>query len=382
MINHAQPGAASRSSGILLFISRKYPPSVGGMEQLSYYMTTGVARQRPAQIIKWDRSQMWLLLFIPVALVQALIALVTTPVAMIHIGDLVLAPLGWFLRLVSRKPVAITAHGLDVVYPNFLYQWVIPTCVRHLDAVICISEHTRQACLARGVCRERTIVIPVGVDPNTILYHLSGDDAAYWLRRWGQADRAKRRLLTTGRLVQRKGVYFFIDQVLPRLRARRDDWVYLVIGDGPEREAIATVVRERGLEDVVQLLGRVPDDELRAAYALADVFVMPNIHLPGDSEGFGIVTVEARMAGLPVVAADLEGIADSFEGEDDGVLVPAGDALAFVVALDGLLDTKLTPAARQARRDRIASRYSWDCVIEEYLGAFQAVQDREAVGAQ
>ena len=98
MTEHARSGAASRGSGILLFISRKYPPSVGGMEQLSYYVTTGVARKRPARIIKWDRSQMWLLLFIPIALVQALIVLVTTPVAMIHIGDLVLAPLGWFLR--------------------------------------------------------------------------------------------------------------------------------------------------------------------------------------------------------------------------------------------------------------------------------------------
>ena len=185
--------------------------------------------------------------------------------------------------------------------------------------------------------------------------------------------------MTVGRLIQRKGVYFFVDQVLPRLRARRDDWVCLIIGDGPEREAIATAVRERGLEDIVHLLGRVPDDELQAAYALADVFVMPNIHLTGDSEGFGIVTFEARMAGLPVVAADLEGIADSFEREDDGVLVPPGDALAFVAALDALLATKLTLEARRARHDRTARRYSWDRVIEMYLVAFQAVQDRETV---
>ena len=381
MSEHAQSGLAPRSSGILLFISRKYPPSVGGMEQLSYYVTTGVARRRPARIIKWDRSQRWLPLFIPVALVRALIVLATTPVAMIHIGDLVLAPLGWLLRLVSRKPVAITAHGLDVVYPNSLYQRVIPICVRHLDAVICISEYTRQACLARGVRRERTVVIPAGVDPDIIPFHMAEEDAASWLRRWEQVDRGRRRLLTVGRLIQRKGVYFFVDQVLPRLRARRDDWVCLIIGDGPEREAIATAVRERGLEDIVHLLGRVPDDELQAAYALADVFVMPNIHLTGDSEGFGIVTLEARMAGLPVVAADLEGIADSFEREDDGVLVPPGDALAFVAALDALLATKLTLEARRARHDRTARRYSWDRVIEMYLVAFQAVQDRETVGA-
>jgi len=92
------------------------------------------------------------------------------------------------------------------------------------------------------------------------------------------------------------------------------------------------------------------------------------------------VTVEARMAGLPVVAADLEGIADSFDGEDDGALVPAGDAEAFADALDRLLDTALTPEARQARRERIASRYSWEYLIGKYLAVFQAVQDGRPVG--
>jgi phosphatidyl-myo-inositol dimannoside synthase len=377
----AQTGAASAGAGIVLFISRKYPPSVGGMEQLAYHVTTGVARQRPARIIKWGGSQKWLPLFVPLALVRALIVLATAPVTLIHMGDMVLAPLGWFLRLVSRRPVTIVAHGLDVIYPNAFYQRVIPACVRHLDAVICISQHTRQACLARGIDRERTVVIPVGVDPGAFPLSLAGDEPISWLRRWGQANRSKRILLTVGRLVPRKGVQFFVSQVLPALRARRDDWVYLVIGDGPEREAITATVRERGLEEAVHLLGRAPDDERRAAYALADVFVMPNISVPGDVEGFGIVTVEARMAGLPVVAADLEGIADSFDGEDDGALIPAGDASAFADALDRLLDTGLTLEARQARRERIASRYSWDYLVGKYLAVFQAVQDGRPVGA-
>jgi phosphatidylinositol alpha-1,6-mannosyltransferase len=365
----------------VLFISRKYPPSIGGMEQLNYHVATGVAARRPGRLIKWGGSQKRLPLFVPFALVRALIVLATKSVGLIYLGDLVLAPLGWFLRLVSRKPVAIMAHGLDVIYPNALYQWVILSCVRQLDAVICNSQHTRQACLARGVRHERTVVIPVGVDPSTLALDLTEDDSMVWRRRWGLTDRSKRILLSVGRLVQRKGVSFFVSQVLPTLRARRGDWTYLVIGDGPEREAIAAAVRKHNLEDAVCLLGQVPCDELRAAYALASVFVMPNIPVPGDVEGFGIVTVEARMAGLPVVASDLEGIVDSFASEDDGVLVSAGDAQAFVAALDGLLDAELTLEARQARHDRIASRYSWDCVIEKFLTAFQAVQNGEPVGA-
>jgi phosphatidylinositol alpha-1,6-mannosyltransferase len=88
---------------MLLFITRKYPPSVGGMQQLSYYMTTTVARHVPVQIVKWSEAQRWLLLFILYALIRALLVLLTKPVELIHISDLVLAPLGLFLRLRWQK---------------------------------------------------------------------------------------------------------------------------------------------------------------------------------------------------------------------------------------------------------------------------------------
>ncbi len=350
------------------------------MEQLTYHVVTGVARHRQVRLIKWGGTQKWLPLFLTFALVKALIMLATTRVALIHLGDAVLAPLGWFLRLVSRKPVTVMAHGLDIIYPNRFYQSLIPACIRRADAVICNSRHTQQACLARGVRQERTVVIPGGVIPDAFPCSLTEEETAFWLRRWGLQDRTKRILLTTGRLVPRKGGRFFVSQVLPALRARRTDWVYLLIGEGPEREAITAAVRQQGLEDVVRLLGQVSKDELQAAYALADVFVMPNIALQGDVEGFGIVTLEARVAGVPVVAADLEGIADSFEDEEDGALIPAGDAPAFVAALDRLLDTELTLQVRQTRRSRTVSRYGWDHLIEKYLAIFQAVQEEKLVG--
>jgi glycosyltransferase involved in cell wall biosynthesis len=127
-------------------------------------MTTTVARHVPVQIVKWSKAQRWLPLFIPYALVRALLVLLTKPVELIHISDPVLAPLGLFLRFVGRRPVVVNAHGLDVVYPNRLYQAVIRACIRQLDFVICISEYTRQQCLARGVKAERTRVIPLGVN--------------------------------------------------------------------------------------------------------------------------------------------------------------------------------------------------------------------------
>jgi phosphatidylinositol alpha-1,6-mannosyltransferase len=359
---------------MVLFITRKHPPSVGGMQQLSYHLTQAISRRVPSYIIKWGGSQKWLPLFVPYALVRALLILGTKPVTLIHVGDPVLAPLGLLLRWVGRRPVVTTAHGLDVIYPNRLYQAVMPACVKRLDFVICISESTRQQCLARGVEAGRTQVIPVGVEPEALRVSLSPEEQGHWLDRWGLQPRPKHVLLTVGRLVPRKGVLFFVSQVLPEVVKRRDDCVYLVVGDGPERGIIEAAVRERRLDRVVRMLGQVPAEELQAAYAMADLFVMPNMPVRNDPEGFGIVTVEARAAGLRIVASAIEGIVDSFTSADDGLLVPPGDTEAFVEAIDRGLETKLTVEERERRRGRTVSQYGWTYIAEEYLTVFRQVQ--------
>lgn len=365
---------------MILFITRKYPPSVGGMQQLSYHLTQTISRQVPMQIIKWGGSQKWLPLFIPYALVRALLALATRPITLIHIGDPVLAPLGLFLRFVAGQPVTVTAHGLDVIYPSRLYQAVVPACLRRLDLVICISESTRQECLVRGIEASHTKVIPVGVQPEAFEICLSEEEQGHWIGRWGLKSRPRHILLTVGRLVPRKGVLVFVSHVLPELVRRRDDWVYLVVGDGPDRGAVEAAVCEHRLDEVVRVLGQVPEEELQAAYAMADLFVMPNVAVENDSEGFGIVAVEARAAGLRVVASSLEGIVDSFVSADDGILVPPGELEALVRAIERALETELTLEERQLRRRRIATRYAWAHIADEYLAVFQTVRTQHDFG--
>jgi glycosyltransferase involved in cell wall biosynthesis len=344
------------------------------MQQLSYHLTSSISRDIPAHIIKWGGSQVWLPLFLPYAFVRALLVLGTRQVDVIHIGDPVLAPLGLILRSIGRQPVVVNAHGLDVVHPNRVYQAIVPACLRRLDCVICISEHTRRQCLARGIKAENTRVIPVGVLTERFNLSLTQEEQRLWLDRWDLTSRPQHILLTVGRLVARKGVRFLVSRVLPALATLRDDWMYLVVGDGPERGRIEAAVRNAGLEEKVRILGRVSVEELQATYAVADLFVMPNIPVAGDSEGFGLVTLEARAAGLPVVASSLEGISDSFDSRDDGVLVPPGDAEAYVEAIDTLLQAELTPADRLRRRRQIESRYDWSQIAQEYLAVFRDVQ--------
>src|SRR3989344_8391149 len=110
----------------ILFITRVYPPIVGGMEKLSYEVTTGVAKLTDATILANTKGKKYLPIFIPTSFLQSLVIIPKKKVSSIHISDPVLATLGWILKKLFNKKVAVTIHGLDVTLDNRLYQTIIP----------------------------------------------------------------------------------------------------------------------------------------------------------------------------------------------------------------------------------------------------------------
>jgi phosphatidylinositol alpha-1,6-mannosyltransferase len=173
-------------------------------------------------------------------------------------------------------------------------------------------------------------------------------------------------------LVKRKGVAWFIDAVMPALTSRYPELVYVVVGEGEDRPAIETAITQHGLEKQVRLIGKVTDNLYEAAYNGADIFVMPNIVVPDDVEGFGLVLLEASTCALPVVAAGVQGIQDAVTDGQNGVLVPSEDALAFQTAISRFLDDPAL-AKQFGRRSRefTMSTYQWDKLAKRYVASYQ-----------
>jgi len=189
-----------------------------------------------------------------------------------------------------------------------------------------------------------------------------------------RALRGRKVLLTVGRLIERKGVVHFLTDVMPRMLAQRQDFCYMIVGEGPQRELIETRITSLHLEEHVVLLGRVDDDTLRAAYHLADLFVMPNIPVQNDIEGFGLVALEAAAAGRYVVASRLDGIPEAIVPGQNGTLLDPLDSEAFAATILDLLadDEKRQILGRQAR-EFVRDRYSWDIVARRYQQVFMQV---------
>ncbi len=291
----------------------------------------------------------------------------------VFVGDSFLAPMAASLK--SRYEVAAIAqlYGLDLTWDGRLYRRIVAQALKELDAVVCISRYAMELAADHGIGREKAKFVPGGF----ALPHPGWPRAkAVWQleleSRLGRPVGQGPVVLTVGRLVRRKGVADFIRRDLPVLKQRHGNLRYVVVGNGPDRENVERSVRETGLGDTVVCLGQISDDELETVYALADVFVMPNIHVEGDVEGFGLVALEAGAAGLPVVASAIEGIVDAVRDGESGVLALRDGGAGFADAVSKFLeDEEYRREFGKQAREYILRNFSWREVARQYANVFQ-----------
>jgi glycosyltransferase involved in cell wall biosynthesis len=342
------------------------------MECLSYHLVETVRAIPGVQVeaFVWRHRQLFLPVFMIVALARS-IQVCTRGVDVIHIGDPVLSPLGVILKKMFHVPVAITVHGLDLTFSAPFYQMLVPRWVHQLDKVICISRAAYQIGLERGINPSRSVIIHPGVDvprlPGT-----KRDSRARLSKRLTRDLQGSKVLLTVGRLVPRKGVYFFVRNVLPKLVRHDASYRYVVVGQGSELNRIRTAVVEQQMEEYVCLAGYLEPEDLLHAYNASDLFIVPNVPQQNNAEGFGLVVLEAAAAGCPVLLSDLEGLRDTVPGEQGSWFVSAGDADGWVNQIKKLFETpeRLRKAGVDARV-YVTNHCTWSGMAHQYIEQFR-----------
>ena len=275
----------------------------------------------------------------------------------------------------KKKGIRLTAivHGLDITDPNPIYQMAVRRLCGMLDAVMPVSRATGEQLVERGLPRERVHVVPNAVDLGRFEGVAASRMEPATLRIAGAPPLPEDAflLVTVGRQVRRKGFAWFIENVMPRLP---DRVVFWLAGDGPERENIEAAIERAGLQRRVRCLGKISEDELVELYRRGQLFVMPNIVVPGDMEGFGIVMLEAGACGLPTLAADLEGIRDVIDEGINGWFAPTEDADAFASRIQALADD---PEGLRATSERtaeyVSGKFPWDRTAERYLEVLRSL---------
>ena len=345
----------------VLFITRKYPPKTGGMENLCFHVAQNLPNDEfDVTVVALGKSQIHLLWFFPYTLFYILFH--ARQFDYLLIGDGLMCMCGtvcrWFARHVQR---IVILHGLDITYKNPVYQFYLRLFLKKsCNLFICNSKNTKKILEQWGV-KKNVVVITPGINVDAF----SGES-----RRNSEEFRKKYNipdenmiLMTVGRLIRRKGVAWFVEHVMPMLH----NVTYLVVGEGYERDRILEAVQKNNLEGTVKLLGRISDEDWKECYQNADVFVMPNIHVENDVEGFGIVAAEASLSGLLVVASNVDGIPDAIHHGKNGILVDSEDEEAYCRVLRQIQENlegqkELTESYSKYTKEH----YSWDSICAVY----------------
>jgi len=245
-----------------------------------------------------------------------------------------------------------------------LHRAVARRTLQRATAIIAISEFTRDVALGYGADAGAITLISPGVDAQRFSPS-PGKTAPF----------DAPRLLTVARLIERKGIDTAL-RAFARIRERLPAATYEIVGDGPDRGRLEALARSLGIADRVRFLGRLSDDDLPDAYRRADVFVLPNRELPNaDTEGFGMVLLEAGASGVPAVAGAAGGTGSAIVHGETGLLLddPSPDNVAG--AISRLLSTpEAWRAMRERARARALEQFSWDRAARRFAEVFESIR--------
>jgi glycosyltransferase involved in cell wall biosynthesis len=232
-----------------------------------------------------------------------------------------------------ERPVVAMVHELpSIAAPKAGLEREYEEPLLRAERLICVSEHGRSILQGRGVPAARIRVVPPGFDR---LPKGGGNEPPV-------RDRTVR-ALCVAQWIPRKGI---LELVRAWTIHERPGAALELVGETDADPAYAASVRAAVVDASITVSGPVDDAALGAAYAAADLFVLPSRY-----EGYGVVYAEALAHGLPVVACNVGPVPD-LVGEEAALLVPPGD----VEALSGALDLLLKDAALRERMSSAARR--------------------------
>jgi len=344
----------------ILFISHSYPPIVGGVETQNFELSYWLAKIANVKIIANRRGKKFLPIFMLFALLKSIILLKKYDVVLLGSG--LLAHMGWILKIIYNKPVMCIVHGLDITYTNVFYQFFWIHFLTKLDKIVAVGNETAKVAVNKGIRSDRVIFIPNGINIHKYFVDCSQDDLEKIIH---LNLNCRHILLTSGRLVKRKGVAWFISNVMPVLP---DNIIYVVSGSGPDKNKIEKEVQKKKLFNRVILIGYVTDEVRNILFHTCDLFIQPNIKVPGDIEGFGISVIEAAFCRIPVIVSKLEGLQDAIKDRVNGFLVEPNNIEAWATKI---LEVLAIPNFREnlgeKSRQFIIDNYRWEKIAQIYL---------------
>jgi glycosyltransferase involved in cell wall biosynthesis len=261
----------------------------------------------------------------------------------------------WLALRGSRTALVATCHtwydnDLALRCYGALDRWVL----RSYAGVAAVSEDVQQRLVRAGVKERRIRLVRNGIDPKPFT-------RARELR--GRVHGGGLRVGLVGRLAPEKGADIFL-RAAARVIAELPEIDFEVAGDGPDREALQSLITELGIGARARLVGR--QEDMPGYYASLDLMVSASRH-----EGLPIALLEGMACGLPLVGTSVGAVPSVVLDHETGLLVPPENVVALATAMMELLrDDALRARYGAAARKRVIAEFSAQRMTEEYLDMY------------
>jgi len=256
-------------------------------------------------------------------------------------------------------PLVSTCHNwLDENWRTSLYGIADRYFLRSFACVVAVSEEVKHRIVRAGVPQERIRVIPNGIDLRPFTVERSPEPAD-----WSQDRPAVVGMVA--RLSAEKGVDLFV-RAAAQVAGTISHVRFVVVGDGPDREELETLIDQLRLQPFVSIMGRRND--MPSQYASFDLLVSSS-----RKEGLPMAILEAMASGLPLIATAVGDVPNVVRNGETGILLPAGDPEALASAIVDLLhDRDKCRRFGSAARQLIETKYSAEQMAHDYLDTYKA----------
>lgn len=239
-------------------------------------------------------------------------------------GHVNLTPLHSLISKFIQAPSMLITHGIDVWKP--IDSKSVVKNLKKIDYFISVSDLTRNRFLKWApFTKQESYILPNSFEPGKFSIGPKNEKLIY-----KHNLKNKKVLMTLGRLFSKERYKGFdeVIEVLPSIVKKHPDAVYMIVGDGPDRQRLENKVKKMEVEDYVIFVGEITENIKADYYRLADLFLMPS-----RGEGFGIVLLEALASGVPVIASKLDGSKEALRDGLLGELIDPNDLEELTLAI-------------------------------------------------
>jgi len=266
-----------------------------------------------------------------------------------------------------KGAIVTSFHGYDVNISKKTKGY--SQLFKHGDLFTVNTDFTKGRVIDLGCAREKIVKLPVGLDMKKFVFKLRGINAGETVR-----------IITVGRLVEKKGIEYSI-KAIDKVIRNHPDWniLYEIAGDGPLGENLNNCIRKLGLENQVRLLGPCDQNEVRDLYQEAHIFILSSVTSEnGDREGQALVLQEAQAVGLPVLSTLHNGIPEGVLDGESGFLVPERDVDALAERLEYLINNPgIWPKMGRSGRKFVETNYDLENLNDQLVNLYSQLIEGE-----